>query len=613
MTAAWASARWWLACRLSRLGIFIAPFTPTPLAYAVGGALADAAFFFARRPRRNLVANLSRVVGEERAEAAARQAFRHFARYVIDLHQWPSLGREELARRVRFDDWQRLDAALDNPAGTLFVTLHLGHYEAGAVALTARGHKVNVIAQPLTYAPMNDVIQGLRSRLGLKIIPARKAKLGALRGLGRGEVLGMLFDAVAPGEGIAVDFLGRRTEVSAAPARIALRTGARVLTSVMSRDPHDERRLVPGIDYDFCFEPRGDEDADVRALTQAIAASLERFVRCYPEQWYAFRPLAEGVAKPEASAGRSAPAWMVWSLGAASTLGSRMPRRASYALARAAGDLAFQARAKTRADVIDNMRHVLGAAAADDAVEAAAREVFRNVARYYTDLVRLPTTTPARLLEGEVRLHGLDGLRSAAAAGRGVVVATAHFGNPEMAVQIGAEIGLDVLVFVEPLQPPEFAEMMRRIRSTFSPRYVEVGYGAIAAALRHLRSGGVIAIAADRDIQGRGAVLPFFGAPTRLPLGAVEIAARTGALLVPAYSRRRRDGFDIYFEETLELVATGHQQQDALVNAARLLKRIEAWIGGDPGQWMVLERVWKDGGAAVDRALAAPARERTRA
>jgi KDO2-lipid IV(A) lauroyltransferase len=239
------------------------------------------------------------------------------------------------------------------------------------------------------------------------------------------------------------------------------------------------------------------------------------------------------------------------------------------------------------------MRHVMGGEAGSEAIEAAAREAFRNVARYYVDLARLPRMKLQERIGKDVRLHGFDILEGAIAEGHGVIVATAHFGNPELGVQVGAVLGLDILILAEPLQPPAFAETMRDLRSVFKPRYEDVGFGAVANAIRHLRKGGVLAITCDRDIQANGTPLPFFGTETRMPLGAVELAQRTGATIVPGYCVRSASGFDLYFEPPLELCRTADGRTDAKVNARRLLERAEAWIASDPGQWMVLERIWK--------------------
>ena len=41
------------------------------------------------------------------------------------------------------------------------------------------------------------------------------------------------------------------------------------------------------------------------------------------------------------------------------------------------------------------------------------------------------------------------------------------------------------------------------------------------------------------------------------------------------------------------MVNTGNAKQDALTNTRALFARFEAWLREDPGQWMVLDRIWK--------------------
>jgi KDO2-lipid IV(A) lauroyltransferase len=182
------------------------------------------------------------------------------------------------------------------------------------------------------------------------------------------------------------------------------------------------------------------------------------------------------------------------------------------------------------------------------------------------------------------------------AGGRGAVVATAHFGNPEVAVQISALLGLDVLVLSEPLNPPAFSDLVHRLRESQGIRYEEVAFKTIGQALVHLRKGGVLAITCDRDIQETGVLLPFFGEETRMPLGAVEMASRTGAAFVPAFCRREGDRYRIVFEAEIPLVSTGRAKADAIINSKAMIERMECWIRSDPGQWMVLERIWKGRG-----------------
>ncbi len=604
MSLPWRNARWFVAYWISRTGAFLGRFIPAPFWYVFADPIADLCYVLMRRRRRVVQENLQRIVGPEEAPAAARRVFRNFARYVIDFYQLPSLSKDDLCNRIEFHDWRHLNEALQPGAGGLFITLHLGQAELGAGALATYGHAPNAIAETFDYPPMNRFIQGLRRDLGMNVIPANKATKGVLRCLNRGEALCMMIDVIQPGEGVVVDFCGAPVEFSSAPARIAIRTGARVMPGVVARAPHDRMKLLPKIDFGLQFEPTGAEEADVQALTQLIANSLEGYVRQFPDQWFAFRASGDRTVATEAPTGGD---WRIWALKAGIWLGNILPRQAAYAVARFGADLAYRYRHEARTAVQDNMRHVMGREASQASVEAAAREVFRNVGRYYVDLIRFPRMNLDRMIGKEIRLHGFERLKSRLDSGQGVVVATAHFGSIELAVQVGAILGIDSLVLAEPLQPPAFADLMRRLRSTFGPRYEDVGFTTIMNSIRHLRRGGMLAIACDRDIQHNGELIEFFGVETRMPTGAAEITARTGAALMPGYCRRAEDGgFDIYFEEPLELTDTGHAKQDALTDTKRLLERAESWIAADPGQWMPLEAIWPVSPTARPESVAAP-------
>ena len=101
-------------------------------------------------------------------------------------------------------------------------------------------------------------------------------------------------------------------------------------------------------------------------------------------------------------------------------------------------------------------------------------------------------------------------------------------------------------------------------------------------------------ILCDRDIQGNGLSTRFFGEETTLPSGAVALALRTGAVIVPAFNVRGNNGrFDLYFEAPLSLVDNGNRQMGVQTNLANLIAVIEKYIRQHPEQWAVLEPIWQ--------------------
>jgi lauroyl/myristoyl acyltransferase len=219
-----------------------------------------------------------------------------------------------------------------------------------------------------------------------------------------------------------------------------------------------------------------------------------------------------------------------------------LPVRPAYAIARAVADLSYPFQGRTGRNVKDNMRHVLGPGADEKEVSRAAREVFRNITRYYADLIRLPRIDVHHLLEQDLNVHGLENLKNALAQGKGVVLVSAHYGNPELTVQALAAVDIYAYVLTEPLHPRQLSDLTHRLRSTHGHIYQPVGMSSVKGALRYLRQGKMVAILCDRDIQKTGQLLPLCGCPARFPVGAAMLAVRTGAQVVGGPHPRPRAG-----------------------------------------------------------------------
>ena len=135
----------------------------------------------------------------------------------------------------------------------------------------------------------------------MTVLAADRMGPGIVRALRRNDVIAVLADVPAPaGGGVDVQFFGDTIRVHDGIARIALRTGASVVAATLPRvSPWSDR--VEGWIEPVPFEPSGDGDQDVRALTQAIFNHLEVVIRRRPDQWYIFRHLWTADARSTAS------------------------------------------------------------------------------------------------------------------------------------------------------------------------------------------------------------------------------------------------------------------------------------------------------------------------
>lgn len=277
----------------------------------------------------------------------------------------------------------------------------------------------------------------------------------------------------------------------------------------------------------------------------------------------------------------------------------RLPLPALYRVAETVGDLGYALFPGVRANVWDNLRHVFPPGTPKKTIRKAARQVFRNVALYYADLASMPRMDVQELFDKRLVVHGLfELLIPAAQSGKGVIMMSAHFGNPELVGQGLIPCGVKVFALTEPLEPPQLSRLLDGIRSSKGHTFAPVSVGNVKRVMRTLKQGGVVVLMADRDIEGPRMVVPFMGADVSMPTGPIEVALRTGAIVIPSFTTRNGYMLDAYCEEPLELERTGDFEQDVRTGTLKFLERFERRLRADPGQWAVFERIW-DGGREI--------------
>ena len=296
---------------LFRLAILLTRPLPLRLGYWFAERVALVCYWVIfPRHRKALNANLAHVLQSDDAkyvDSVARRSFRNFGKYVIDVVHFPSITRDEVKRRLRFDQWDELNEAVASGRGIIIATIHFGNWDLGAAALAAHGYPINAIAETFRYQRMNDLVQGSRAKLGMNVIGHDRLGPTVFKALRRGEMLAMLVDVSTEEVGIRVDFFGAPALVSPAAARIALRTGAWVVPSVVLRGPDDDVVIRPIIDTGLRdFTPDGDPQRDIYELTRLIMASMEKVIREYPDQWFIFRRMWNHASTVSTSAARLA-------------------------------------------------------------------------------------------------------------------------------------------------------------------------------------------------------------------------------------------------------------------------------------------------------------------
>jgi phosphatidylinositol dimannoside acyltransferase len=273
---------------------------------------------------------------------------------------------------------------------------------------------------------------------------------------------------------------------------------------------------------------------------------------------------------------------------AGATAAQLVPAALATPLARAIGRASAPLMPAQRRMAVNHQRR-----AAAGAHPAGVEGVFDSYGRYWLEMLRLPAEVRAGTVPANCTIDGFEHIEAGLALGKGVIVALPHLGGWEWGGAWMALRGHRLLAVVERIEPPELLEWFAAQRSAIGIDVVPLGPDVSTAVLGALRDNRIVCLLSDRDIEGNGVEVDFFGERTTLPGGPATLALRTGATLVPAavYFRPGRDHLGVV-RPPVAVERVGRLREDIVRITQVLAHELEALIRAAPEQWHLLQPNW---------------------
>ncbi len=227
------------------------------------------------------------------------------------------------------------------------------------------------------------------------------------------------------------------------------------------------------------------------------------------------------------------------------------------------------------------------------ALRRASQQAFDSYMRYYTESFRLPSLS-AKQVARTFSVDGFHHIDEALSKGNGVILALPHLGGWEWAGRWMADKGHRMTVIVEPLDPPELFEWFTKLRSDLGMNVVPLGPQAAPSILSALRNNEIVCLLSDRDIQGGGIEVEFFGEKTTLPAGPAMLGIRSGAAVLPTavYFTPAIDGHQAVVRPPLALDRGGKLREAVATGTQMLAHELEGLIRRAPEQWHLFQPNW---------------------
>jgi KDO2-lipid IV(A) lauroyltransferase len=226
----------------------------------------------------------------------------------------------------------------------------------------------------------------------------------------------------------------------------------------------------------------------------------------------------------------------------------------------------------------------------------------QRLGRTAAEWARLPSLAPGEILE-RVEFEGLPRLAGAFSRGRGVLVATAHYGFWELILPaLRQRLGNPQVTAVGR------AQRNPHLRTLVSERRRLAGGAAplpqdARAVLRTLRGNGGVGLLADHRLSQRrgGLLLPFLGRPAWTNPGPATLALRSGSPLLLAHTRPLTQGRHVIaLGPEIEPPDTGDRSRDIAAMTEQVNAAIGDWIRAHPELWLWFHARFR-GSPGIDR------------
>jgi KDO2-lipid IV(A) lauroyltransferase len=181
---------------------------------------------------------------------------------------------------------------------------------------------------------------------------------------------------------------------------------------------------------------------------------------------------------------------------------------------------------------------------------------------------------------------GLTALEEAHANGKGAIIVSGHFGQWEAVRAVLKSRGMETGAVYRPQTNRHYQRRLLAGIEAGGQPILATGRIGTKALVRHLRSGGFIAILLDEK-HADGERLRFLGHQALTSLAAAQLALKYDLPMVPAYGTRIGDGseFEVTFEDPIP-------HTDATTMTQAFNDSLSARIMAHPDQWYWMLRRW---------------------
>ena len=202
---------------------------------------------------------------------------------------------------------------------------------------------------------------------------------------------------------------------------------------------------------------------------------------------------------------------------------------------------------------------------------------------------------PSMVVKWVDEIEGEERLSEALNQKRGLVLASAHFGNWELGMAWAPQRGYPLCTIARGPSDPDLDKLLARYRENWGLKAFDrrLGSTSILKLAKLLKSGNFMAIAGDVHSY-EGIDLPFFGRTCKTPTGAASFALLADVQLLPlSLFRKAPFSHKLVVGPPIKIPPAGTRKERIEAATREINQYIENAIRQDPSRWLWTHRRWK--------------------
>ncbi|RPE05948.1 lipid A biosynthesis acyltransferase [Chitinophaga lutea] len=206
--------------------------------------------------------------------------YRHFCRIFLEMGMMFFVSERKMKNRVRVKNPELLEQFHAKGQNIIIMLGHYGNWESLNILPRYFNFNLYAVYKPLSNAFFNRVMQRLRSRFGLRLLPMHKVGRHMLTKKAQAGAYILVSDQFPPNEAHTVRFLHQPTRVITGAERLAKTTGATVVYASV-------KKTAGPADWEISFRLICDAPAVSLPyeITHKFTEYLEEDIRENPQYW----------------------------------------------------------------------------------------------------------------------------------------------------------------------------------------------------------------------------------------------------------------------------------------------------------------------------------------